>query len=78
MLLTQFDKDGNGELDLEEFSCFFAEAQARSVTTAPYVFVSVCLYLPVFSICLLLYASESLYFHSLYLFPPEPLKRRER
>ena len=28
MLLRQFDKDGNGQLDIEEFGSFYAEAKA--------------------------------------------------
>ena len=31
MLLKKFDKDGNGKLDIEEFSDFYAEAKATYV-----------------------------------------------
>jgi len=28
LLLSRFDKDGNGKLDIEEFAAFYAEAKA--------------------------------------------------
>ena len=29
LMLSQFDKDGNGKLDINEFTGFYAEAKAR-------------------------------------------------
>jgi len=32
MLLKKFDRDGNGQLDIEEFAGFYAETKAMSVS----------------------------------------------
>ena len=36
VLLTKFDKDGNGKLDIDEFADFYAEAKATSVSVHGY------------------------------------------